>query len=298
MHAGLWCCGLRRCSQWELPGTKSWQCRPVLEAKVGRPRQQMQRPRRPWCGVPARPGAFEVAHMAESGGISTRHGRGWQGSSSLLFQTGHFPSTLSHRPSVHGPTVAAGAEVSTRPRPLLRRRRACPASERPPANMPAPSATVERSEAADQDEPMEGITFGGDRFRIPETDDVLSHLFDPRRMAPPHVFIWAIFLAELYAANAGLLSAHGFVVVTLFWRVCYNGLLGVVLHQQSKTSFITRWVERVTQGSTSRAVLRRLLGFGMGKDYSFDSVPPAYNAWLLFRHLVDMILVQDVLSFW
>ncbi|KAJ2919580.1 hypothetical protein MD484_g828, partial [Candolleomyces efflorescens] len=35
----------------------------------------------------------------------------------------------------------------------------------------------------------------------------------------------------------------------------------------------------------------------MGKDYSFDDLPLEYNTWLLFRQLVDVILINDFLSY-
>lgn len=35
----------------------------------------------------------------------------------------------------------------------------------------------------------------------------------------------------------------------------------------------------------------------MGKDYSFDELPLEYNTWLLFRQLVDIILLNDFLAY-
>jgi phosphatidylethanolamine N-methyltransferase len=35
----------------------------------------------------------------------------------------------------------------------------------------------------------------------------------------------------------------------------------------------------------------------MGDDYDFEKVPVEYNTWLLFRRLVDLILVNDFVSY-
>ena len=45
--------------------------------------------------------------------------------------------------------------------------------------------------------------------------------------------------------------------------------------------------------------LRILLEHYMGKvvGYSYPDLPPAYNAWLIYRLIVDMVLVNDVTAF-
>lgn len=35
----------------------------------------------------------------------------------------------------------------------------------------------------------------------------------------------------------------------------------------------------------------------MGSDYDISQVPVEYNTWLLFRRLVDLILVNDFVSY-
>ncbi|KIJ41083.1 hypothetical protein M422DRAFT_31958 [Sphaerobolus stellatus SS14] len=46
-----------------------------------------------------------------------------------------------------------------------------------------------------------------------------------------------------------------------------------------------------------RSWIRSQLQGKMGKDYSFDDLPLEYNSWLLFRQLVDIILLNDFLSY-
>ncbi|TFY56065.1 hypothetical protein EVJ58_g7866 [Rhodofomes roseus] len=43
--------------------------------------------------------------------------------------------------------------------------------------------------------------------------------------------------------------------------------------------------------------IRQQLAGKMGKDYSFDELPLEYNTWLLFRQLVDIILLNDFLAY-
>lgn len=35
----------------------------------------------------------------------------------------------------------------------------------------------------------------------------------------------------------------------------------------------------------------------MGSDYNFEAVPFEFNAWLVFRHMVDLILLNDFTSY-
>jgi phosphatidylethanolamine N-methyltransferase len=35
----------------------------------------------------------------------------------------------------------------------------------------------------------------------------------------------------------------------------------------------------------------------MGEDYKFDEMPASFNAWLTFRHLVDIVLAFDLVSY-
>jgi phosphatidylethanolamine N-methyltransferase len=45
------------------------------------------------------------------------------------------------------------------------------------------------------------------------------------------------------------------------------------------------------------AFIRRQLTNKMGDDYEFSKVPIEYNTWLLFRRLVDLILINDFVSY-
>ena len=104
----------------------------------------------------------------------------------------------------------------------------------------------------------------------------------------------------------------------IFWRLAYDVGLGWVLTKQSKKKWIVRevqkrgWLDQARRPGV-RNWIRKQLADKMGKDYSFDvslglhssnklansgipkELPLEYNTWLLFRQLVDVILVKYVL---
>jgi phosphatidylethanolamine N-methyltransferase len=93
-----------------------------------------------------------------------------------------------------------------------------------------------------------------------------------------------------------------FLAYFTFWRLAYNLGLGIVLTKQSKKRWIVRYVQQQgwldsTRRPKVRDWIKRQLSGKMGKDYGFDGLPVEYNAWLLFRQVVDIILLNDFLSY-
>lgn len=150
-----------------------------------------------------------------------------------------------------------------------------------------------------------GKTPSGQVFRVPTTHDVITALFHPS-YPKSHIDI----------LNLGLLAFQLFLFYTLpstprklffflyfaFWRAAYDAGLGYVLTEQSKRRWIVRTVHKLgwldqERRPLVRAWIRKQLVGKMGKDYSFDELPLEYNSWLLFRQAVDIILINDFLSF-
>ncbi|KAN0113521.1 Phospholipid methyltransferase domain containing protein [Russula decolorans] len=150
-----------------------------------------------------------------------------------------------------------------------------------------------------------GKTPSGQVFRVPTTHDVITALFHPS-YPKSHIDI----------LNLGLLAFQLFLFYTLpstprklffflyfaFWRAAYDAGLGYVLTEQSKRRWIVRTVHKLgwldqERRPLVRAWIRKQLVGKMGKDYSFDELPLEYNTWLLFRQAVDIILINDFLSF-
>ncbi|KAI0290051.1 phospholipid methyltransferase-domain-containing protein [Russula brevipes] len=156
-----------------------------------------------------------------------------------------------------------------------------------------------------RDEVVWGKTPSGQVFRVPTTHDVITALFHPS-YPKSHIDI----------VNLGLLTIQLILFYTLphttrkiffflyfaFWRAAYDAGLGHVLTKQSKRRWIVRtvhslgWLDEKRRPEV-RAWIRRQLVGKMGKDYSFDDLPLEYNTWLLFRQAVDIILINDFLSF-
>lgn len=93
-----------------------------------------------------------------------------------------------------------------------------------------------------------------------------------------------------------------FLAYFVFWRLAYNLGLGIVLTKQSKKRFLVRYVKQQGWLDSSRRPkvrewIKKQLSGKMGKDYAFDDLPLEYNTWLLFRQVVDIILLNDFLSY-
>lgn len=142
----------------------------------------------------------------------------------------------------------------------------------------------------------EGVTYDGKRFVIPPMRGVMTQLFLPWHWRVMQLVTWAFFLLNWWAffARLPLWCYYG---LTLLWRALYNVGLGFVLKKQSETQFLTVWVASLKPESLSYRLLRRLLCNFMGPSFVFEDMPPAYNAWLLFRNCVDVVLANDVLAF-
>ncbi|KAF8816890.1 phosphatidylethanolamine N-methyltransferase [Phlegmacium glaucopus] len=156
-----------------------------------------------------------------------------------------------------------------------------------------------------REEVVWGKTPGGEVFRVPTTHDVLTTLFHPGYQKS-HLDLLNLALLGLQIVLFILLSPEAaqifFLFYFAFWRVAYDGGLGWVLTKQSKKKWIVKEVQKLgwldeERRPAVRKWIRKQLADKMGKDYSFDDLPLEYNTWLLFRQAVDVILVNDFLSY-
>ncbi|KDQ23980.1 hypothetical protein PLEOSDRAFT_1048295 [Pleurotus ostreatus PC15] len=185
----------------------------------------------------------------------------------------------------------------------LRQRTATSAAKEPTPNTTLSSGADEPVKAT-QDEVVWGKTPSGEVFRVPVTYDVLT-LFHPS-YPKSHLDIFNLSLLGLQLVLFALLpqsvSRVFFVLYFAFWRAAYDAGLGWVLTQQSKKKWIVRQIQKLgwldeKRCPKMRAWIRDQLKGKMGKDYSFDELPLEYNTWLLFRQLVDVILLNDFLAY-
>ncbi|PPQ99600.1 hypothetical protein CVT24_005176 [Panaeolus cyanescens] len=186
----------------------------------------------------------------------------------------------------------------------LRQRKAATASvlENSSKNPTSNNATPAESKANAKEEVVWGKTPGGEVFRVPTTHDVVTTILNPK-YPKSHLDLLNLGLLGLQILLFFWLprttSQVFFFFYFAFWRTAYDAGLGWVLTKQSKKKWIVRVVQKhgwldADRRPEVRNWIRKQLADKMGKDYSFDDLPLEYNTWLLFRQLVDVILVKSI----
>lgn len=89
--------------------------------------------------------------------------------------------------------------------------------------------------------------------------------------------------------------------------MCYNAGIGWLLHNQSHHKRLVAWAkqskifENPSTGNQPHPMvwkfLKREMEAKIPKDYKFEDAPLEYNTWLLFRRVVDLILMSDFTSY-
>ncbi|KAI9736388.1 MAG: phosphatidylethanolamine N-methyltransferase [Claussenomyces sp. TS43310] len=155
-----------------------------------------------------------------------------------------------------------------------------------------------------------GRTPNGTVFTVPITHDMVSQLLDPRQpknLADIFVLIVLGLHILLLYALPGNIARPVFAIVYLFWRGCYNIGIGYLLQIQSHHRRLVTWAKRFclfedpATGKNPRPWLYKLLKHELEtkipKDYNFEEAPIEYNTWLVFRRVVDLILMCDFTSY-
>ncbi|KAJ2793464.1 phosphatidylethanolamine N-methyltransferase, partial [Coemansia guatemalensis] len=169
----------------------------------------------------------------------------------------------------------------------------------------AKDTTVLSSSAPAHKEQQIGRTPGGKAFVVPRTRDMVHSLFSPlTRKTTFDVVTLATLSMHLLTALALPLGARRVVLMGsfAFWRLCYNGGLGWILNWQSNRLGLVALFKRrgwldPQRGGWVYTWLRSELESKMGEDYSFADVPIEFNVWLLYRQLVDLILLNDFTAY-
>lgn len=155
--------------------------------------------------------------------------------------------------------------------------------------------------------PTYGTTPDGTLFKIPETHDVLSSLFNPSlpKSNLDLITLFSLTFQIILLNFFRLKSLRKFYLISfIFWRLSYNVGLGWILRKQSERRFIVKWISSNRYFDVklypkfSKWVEAQLTSkMSHSTDYQFSSVPIEYNIWLLFRQVVDIILLNDFLSY-
>ncbi|TKA41972.1 hypothetical protein B0A54_06653 [Friedmanniomyces endolithicus] len=162
----------------------------------------------------------------------------------------------------------------------------------------------------DKDKKTYGRTPDGTVFIVAPTEDMVSQLFDPTQ--PKNASDIAIvtvltYLCALLYFLPQSWKAPVFAVIFLFWRACYNVGIGWLLHMQSHHKRLVVWAkkshifENPETGKNPHPFLYKFLKQEMEtkipRDYKFENAPIEFNTWLMFRRLVDLILMCDFTSY-
>ncbi|KAH7130120.1 phospholipid methyltransferase-domain-containing protein [Dendryphion nanum] len=155
-----------------------------------------------------------------------------------------------------------------------------------------------------------GRTPDGTVFIVPQTHDMVSQLLSPSQpknlsdLAVLAVLAGLIF--TLYALPSGA-RIPVFAFIFLFWRAAYNVGIGWLLNVQSNHNRLVLWAKNShifakpetgkNPNPTLYKLLKRELETKIPKDYKFEEAPLEYNTWLVFRRVVDLILMCDFVSY-
>lgn len=151
-----------------------------------------------------------------------------------------------------------------------------------------------------------GITFQGEKtFIVPTTHDMVETLFNPTvRKSLFEIIILTIlissFSAVFFLSNGAAIQF--FIVGYIFWRFMYDFGIGYMLYNQSNYQLLTNLATRYKIfDSNNKSLLSRIMKFEvkgqMGKEYKIDDYPIEFNTWLIFRKVVDLILMDDFVFF-
>jgi phosphatidylethanolamine N-methyltransferase len=142
-------------------------------------------------------------------------------------------------------------------------------------------------------------------FKVPQTFDVLSSIFNPRKpKSALDLLVLGVLALQIiiFVLLPPSIRRTTTLVFFIFWRTSYDLGLGYLLHEQSIRRALIGWVKdhqlfSSTYNPQRYTFIKRQLSDKMDTDYDFEKVPVEFNTWLLFRRLVDLILVNDFVSY-
>lgn len=150
--------------------------------------------------------------------------------------------------------------------------------------------------SAGNDKESYGITFEGVRFNAPRTPsawDTMTHL------NVPMIFVWSFVFAQIALSRSGWIGTVGHIAVFMFWRCAYNIGLGWILRNQSNSSAFVSVYRKLVNSKYGSLVHLLIQGHMTihNANYDISEQPDAFNAWILFRNLVDLILCSDLTAY-
>ncbi|KAI9223995.1 phospholipid methyltransferase-domain-containing protein [Blastocladiella britannica] len=187
-----------------------------------------------------------------------------------------------------------------------------------PASTTATESTAV-GDNTDKGEQMHGVTPSGTVFALPKTADMLTSVFghlapnkptssaDGKNARAPEANLFDFATVAIMGTQIALyfftpLPRWVFLFLFLFWRAAYNAGLGYILKRQSDE----RWLQGVVvengwfdaaKNPVAAKFFKREFERKMGGEYSFEAMPLEFNTWLLYRSIVDLVLINDFATY-
>lgn len=149
----------------------------------------------------------------------------------------------------------------------------------------------------------------GVEFIPPVTHDMVRSLFDPTiKKSFFEIIVLTILISNfilayfLYIKLGVNFTKKFYILQYIFWRLSYNVGIGFILHYQSHYESLTNYAKRnklFDKKNQFNSNLARLLQFQLKSKLNKNEqnniylYPDELNVWLIFRHFVDLILMQD-----
>ncbi|KAF3938037.1 hypothetical protein ABW19_dt0200736 [Dactylella cylindrospora] len=161
----------------------------------------------------------------------------------------------------------------------------------------------------EREKPVEKKTYGrtpdGTVFVVPQTHDMVSTLLsptEPKNMSDLLVLAVLAFHISLLFILPKNIQKTVFMLTFLFWRAGYNLGIGLLLQSQSKYKQLVYWAKKYKIFEKKAhpklyEFLKQEISTKIPKDYDFDTAPLEYNTWMVFRRLVDLILMCDFVNY-
>ncbi|WVR09665.1 hypothetical protein IAU60_006740 [Kwoniella sp. DSM 27419] len=157
-----------------------------------------------------------------------------------------------------------------------------------------------------------GKTASGEIFRVPQTHSFLhTMLTTTHRSSLTRVTLFSLLAQPVLfylLRNHQTVRSIFFLLYFAFWRGAYDWGFAWVLRKQSEKKWVVRslrnrgWLDVNSdvggeEGHAWAKWWKRELEMKMDDSYKWENVPGEFNAWLMFRQLVDVVLLNDFVSY-
>eukprot|EP01061_Rhynchopus_euleeides_P003561 TRINITY_DN12830_c0_g1_i1.p1 TRINITY_DN12830_c0_g1~~TRINITY_DN12830_c0_g1_i1.p1 ORF type:complete len:576 (+),score=270.60 TRINITY_DN12830_c0_g1_i1:42-1730(+) len=145
----------------------------------------------------------------------------------------------------------------------------------------------------------------GQRFTMPATTSFADELSSLKALqsAPTQLYILSFVTVLATILLWGTVPDWFFIVSFVIWRLGYNVGIGLMLHYQSNGFYFSKWFRGWVAKPEYKWVKDRLESGVVlkldGKEvpYVMSEYSDDFNAWIVFRIVVNIILANDLVSY-